>query len=178
MEDDDDDISLFKESQKNINRLKPTGKIKPEKKQTRYKPKKHSAPAEDEAQAFTLERDISIGEVKGDDYIDYHQAGIQAKTLKLLRQGKVPIDDELDLHGFTVEQAQAKLEKFLDHALHNHYRYLRIVHGKGYTSGLEFPPLKNLVNRYVKQCDQVIAFNSAPQNQGGHGAVLVLLSKS
>ena len=53
---------------------------------------------------------------------------------------------------------------------------VRIVHGKGLHSDSGVPVLKNLVDRLLRQRADVLAFHSAPAAQGGHGAVLVLLS--
>ena len=51
---------------------------------------------------------------------------------------------------------------------------VRIVHGKGLRSE-GAPVLKMLVDRVLRHCGDVLAFASAPPNQGGSGAVLVLL---
>ena len=54
---------------------------------------------------------------------------------------------------------------------------VRIVHGMGLHSESGVPVLKNLVDRMLRQRADVLAFHSAPQAQGGNGAVLVLLKK-
>ena len=50
---------------------------------------------------------------------------------RLARQGKVPVDRELDLHGYTVEHAWAVVSATLDTAQRQGWRYLRIITGKG-----------------------------------------------
>src|SRR3546814_18064080 len=47
----------------------------------------------------------------------------------------------------------------------------------GLHSDSRIPPLKNLVDRMLRQRADVLAFHSAPAAQGGGGAVLVLLGK-
>jgi DNA-nicking Smr family endonuclease len=71
--------------------------------------------------------------------------------------------------------ARAALKDFLFNALSSHMRCIRIVHGKGRRSGPRGPVLKNLVNRWLRQIDAVVAFGSARPNDGGSGAVYVLL---
>lgn len=99
----------------------------------------------------------------------FSRGGLQHKTLKDLRTGKININSELDLHGLNTEQARKNLADFIQFALHHHHRCVRVIHGKG-------DILKNHVNLWLKQIDAVLAFASAIPKQGGTGAVCVLLS--
>ncbi|HMH19585.1 MAG TPA: Smr/MutS family protein, partial [Burkholderiales bacterium] len=49
------------------------------------------------------------------------------------------------------------------------------VHGKGLRSPRREPVLKGKVQQWLAQRDEVLAFCQAPGNQGGSGALLVLL---
>jgi len=100
----------------------------------------------------------------------FSRGGLQYKTLKDLRTGKIKIQAELDLHGFNTEQSRENLAHFIQQALHHHYRCIRIIHGKGEV-------LKNHVNLWLKQIDAVLAFASAIPKQGGTGAVCVILKR-
>jgi DNA-nicking Smr family endonuclease len=53
-----------------------------------------------------------------------------------------------------------------------------IVHGKGYRSRNRLPVIKTLLDRWLRECSQVLAFHSAQPKHGGSGAVYVLLKKS
>ena len=53
---------------------------------------------------------------------------------------------------------------------------VRIVHGKGHRSDFG-PVLKRMVDRLLRQLDDVLAFCSARQMDGGTGAVMVLLKR-
>jgi DNA-nicking Smr family endonuclease len=55
---------------------------------------------------------------------------------------------------------------------------VRVVHGKGLRSGARGPILKQLTDRLLRECTDVLAFASAPPALGGTGAVLVLLRAS
>ncbi|HEV2613426.1 MAG TPA: Smr/MutS family protein [Gammaproteobacteria bacterium] len=100
----------------------------------------------------------------------FSRGGLQHKTLKDLRTGKIKIQAELDLHGLNTEQARLNLADFIQFSLHHHYRCVRIIHGKGEI-------LKNHVNLWLKQIDTVLAFASAIPRQGGTGAVCVILKR-
>jgi len=54
---------------------------------------------------------------------------------------------------------------------------VRIVHGKGLGSGRRGPVLKGRVNSLLRKWDEVLAFVSARQVDGGTGAIYVLLNK-
>jgi DNA-nicking Smr family endonuclease len=109
------------------------------------------------------------------DELSFKRDGIPDTVLKKLRRGEYVVDAELDLHGMNAADARNAMKDFLMNALSSHMRCIRIVHGKGRRSGPRGPVLKNLVNRWLRQIDAVVAFGSARPNDGGSGAVYVLL---
>jgi len=52
-----------------------------------------------------------------------------------------------------------------------------VVHGKGYSSPNNKPVIKAYVNRWLRESETVLAFHSAQKQDGGTGAVYVLLKK-
>ena len=76
---------------------------------------------------------------------------------------------EINLIGSTVDDAIARLEKFLDESTLSDIRELRIVHGHGTGQ------LRRAVAGFLKEHPLVERFESAPQNQGGGGATIVTL---
>lgn len=114
--------------------------------------------------------DQSSEQVTPTQSLFFSRGGLQHKTLKDLRTGKLKIQDELDLHGMTAHQARDCLADFIQASLHHHYRCVRIIHGKGEI-------LKNHVNLWLKQIDSVLAFASAIPRQGGTGALCVILKR-
>jgi DNA mismatch repair protein MutS2 len=76
---------------------------------------------------------------------------------------------ELNVIGLTVDEALARLEKFLDESTVTDLRELRIVHGHGTGQ------LRRAVAEFLKNHPLVERFAAAPQNQGGGGATIVLL---
>jgi len=54
---------------------------------------------------------------------------------------------------------------------------VRIIHGKGRGSGNRGPVLKSAVNRWLRRHGAVRAFCSARRNDGGTGALYVLIER-
>ncbi|HEX7233924.1 MAG TPA: Smr/MutS family protein, partial [Nitrosospira sp.] len=54
-------------------------------------------------------------------------------------------------------------------------RCIRVIHGKGLSSRNGEPVLKARVGSWLSQRDEVLAFCQAKPEDGGSGAVLVLL---
>ncbi len=108
------------------------------------------------------------------DELAYHQPGVQKNTLRKLRRGQYRIEAELDLHGHTGEEARQALVAFLHKAKQQNLRTIRIIHGKGLSQD-SGPVLKPLVNHWLRQKSNILAFCSARPADGGTGAVYVLL---
>jgi DNA-nicking Smr family endonuclease len=115
------------------------------------------------------------GEVSSDETLFFTRPGIQQRKLQQLRRGRLPVGAELDMHGMTVAVARNELVHFIISCRDQHLRCVRIIHGKGYSTGGQAPVLKNRLNNWLRQHHDVLAFSSAPKNEGGSGAVNVLL---
>lgn len=111
------------------------------------------------------------------EVLDFSRNGLQHNILKKLRQGKNPIEHSLDLHGLTVQQARTELITFLNECESANIRHAIIVHGKGFGSNGK-PVIKPMINRWLPQVKNVLAFHSAQPKDGGSGAVYVLLKKT
>lgn len=94
--------------------------------------------------------------------------GCQNKLLKKLKSGKIVISSQLDLHYLTVTQAKKNIIYFIQTAQKNHFRCVKIIHGKGII-------LKNQVYHWLIQINAILAFCSATPNDGGTGAIYILL---
>ena len=112
----------------------------------------------------------------GGEELVFHREGVRQTVLRTLRRGGYRVQGEIDLHGLSVIEARQALREFLARALLNHWRCVRIVHGKGLRSGTRGPVLKGLVGSVLRKLDPVVAYVSARPVDGGTGAVYVLLS--
>ena len=109
------------------------------------------------------------------DPLSFRRPGVRDQTLRQLRRGRYPVEDELDLHGLNQAAARDELAEFIASSRHAGLRCVRVVHGKGYRSGARGPVLKIAVNTWLKRHADVLAFTSARAIDGGTGAVYVLL---
>ena len=105
--------------------------------------------------------------------LSYRIATLQHKVFEDLKAGKIRWFEAVDLHGCTVEQARAAVLQIIQMAKDENQNVIKIVHGKGPDA-----ILKTYVNGWLRQHRDVLAFVSAPENQGGTGAVLVLLKRA
>lgn len=111
-----------------------------------------------------------------DDGLSFRRPGIGPDVLTRLRKGHWAIQRQIDLHGLRRDEAREALAGFLRQTRQQGQRCLRVVHGKGLGSPGREPVLKGKVQRWLAQCDDVIAFAQASGPQGGAGALIVLLA--
>jgi DNA mismatch repair protein MutS2 len=76
---------------------------------------------------------------------------------------------EINLIGWTVDEATEELEKYLDRAFLAGLPRVRVIHGHG--AGI----LRRGVREFLKSHPHVAGIAEAPQNEGGQGATLVEL---
>ncbi len=117
---------------------------------------------------------MEVGLETGEELV-FLRNGLSKQILKKLRRGFWATQDHLDLHGLRTEEARALLVSFLNDALKHGLRCVRIVHGKGLRSRNAEPVLKRKIGNWLGQRDEVLAFVQARAEDGGSGAVAVLL---
>ena len=113
----------------------------------------------------------------GDELL-YKRPGIQDKVFRKLRRGNSQPPRELDLHGLTVTIAKESLSGFLKQCVNRNHRCVRIIHGKGLRSKQGRPTIKSLIGKWLQQRQEVLAYCSARQVDGGTGAIYVLIKNS
>ncbi|MCL7714155.1 Smr/MutS family protein [Stenotrophomonas mori] len=174
--EDEDDSALFRAA---IGAVTPLRKVDaPAPARPRPRPRARMA-EQDEAQALgefarLLRTDTPL---EAGDVASHRRDTLPARLFQRLKRGQYSVQDELDLHGASVLQAERLLRDFLLDARAHEHGCVRIIHGKGLQSDGGAPVLKNLVDRLLRQRNDVLAFHSAPPAQGGTGAVLVLLAR-
>lgn len=124
-----------------------------------------------------LSDEYEPADVEAGEELLFTRPGIQQRVLRKFRRGQYAIEAELDLHGRVVAEARELVSDFLRQAQVNGKRCVRIIHGKGLSSEGKLPVLKVKVNSWLRQKDAVLAFCSARKNDGGTGAVYVLLKR-
>lgn len=117
-------------------------------------------------------------EIAAGDEWSFLSPGLSRQTLRRMRQGYWGIQAHLDLHGFTRDEARLELAAFLDASNNRNFRCVRVIHGRGLGSKNRQPVLKSRVGNWLAQRNDVLAFCQAKPEDGGSGAVLVLLKAS
>jgi DNA-nicking Smr family endonuclease len=117
---------------------------------------------------------VEVGTETGEELV-FLRPGLANLVLKKLRRGFWATQDQLDLHGLRTDEARQLLVDFLNGALRDGMRCVRIIHGKGLRSVNAQPVLRAKVGKWLAQRDEVLAFVQARPEDGGSGAVMILL---
>lgn len=128
------------------------------------------------AQIASGERPLTLSHTQ--EYVEWTNPDFRPGLVEELHTGRFSVQGMLDLHGFTGDAVNGELDDFLSHAFRRGWRCVKIIHGRGLRS-VKGPVLKNAVIKRLagKYRDQVIAFVSARQCDGGLGALYVLLGR-
>jgi DNA-nicking Smr family endonuclease len=113
------------------------------------------------------------------EYMEGYAEGINPVTLDKLKNSEFSIQKTLDLHGFSLEDAQKTFEEFITDSIKNGLNCVKVVHGRGLKSR-NVPVLKdNLKSWIIRAINRkwVTAFSSARMCDGGPGATCILLNK-
>ncbi len=111
-----------------------------------------------------------------DDALSFRRSDIGQEVVRKLRRGVWAIQAEIDLHGQRRDEARTTLAAFMRLSVRQGLRCVRVIHGKGNGSPGREPVLKSKVRSWLVQRQEVIAFVQARAADGGHGALVVLLS--
>lgn len=114
------------------------------------------------------------------EYLEGHVLGLDPITIEKLRAGHYSPEAHLDLHGMNAEQAYEDLVRFFRRVYHQGLRTVLVIPGRGKNSPNGYGVLRERLQRWLTQDPfkrVVLAFCTAQINDGGAGAVYVLLRK-
>lgn len=133
------------------------------------------------ARLRALVEDTARFEVADDGvHVEGRRVDLPIDALRKLRRGAMPIDGRLDLHGLSAAQARDELDAFLRTMRARGERCVLVIHGKGDHSPGGIGVLRGEISAWLSQgaaSDQVAAFATARADDGGAGAVYVLLRR-
>ncbi len=89
---------------------------------------------------------------------------------RITSEGWSPIESQLDLRGFTTEEARYRLDQYLNEAYMEGLNTIRVVHGKG--TGAVRQAVRDLLTDHPL----VRSHETAEQREGGEGATVVKLA--
>ncbi|HSI43469.1 MAG TPA: Smr/MutS family protein [Methylotenera sp.] len=170
----DEDLNLFREAVKDARPLT----VPPV---HTYQPKPKPIPRQfirDERQALAdslSDHFIPAHELETGEELLYLRDGHSPDILSKLRRGHWVVQAAIDLHGLISDEARTYVSYFISDCKKRGIRCVRIVHGKGLGSRNREPVLKNKLRGWLMQKDEVIAYAEARKQDGGSGAVIVLL---
>ena len=123
------------------------------------------------------------------DWLDFinNLEAVDDKENNTLENYKINQVKKLDLHGFSLDQANKVIKKFIGESFQNGFKKLLIITGKGLRSKVHKNPylsqdmnvLKNTVPEYIKNDnelnDKIKKISKANIKDGGEGAFYILL---
>ena len=104
-------------------------------------------------------------------------SGIDRTSARRMQRGQATIEDRLDLHGLSQEQAQKEVKAFIGSAVQKNFRHVLIITGKGRDGhGI----LREKVPEWLKDaplCHHLNAISYAQPKDGGKGALYIRLKR-
>ena len=138
--------------------------------------KKYSASSKDKKDWADFTKQMSNISVKEGDFLEENQQKIKVR--------------KLDLHGYSLDDANKVIKKFIIESFNKRYNKLLIVTGRGLRSKSYDNPyisknlsvLKNSVPEYIKNDENLNSIISkitqADQKDGGEGAINIFLKNN
>lgn len=114
------------------------------------------------------------------EFISGAAPGVDQRLLTALKRGDYPVQAQLDLHGKNRNEAKDAVDQFLSQAKREGRRCVLIIHGRGNNSVDQIPVLKEELRGWLERGRMgklVLAFCSARPQDGGAGAMYVLLRR-
>ena len=172
----EEDKEAFRKAMSGAKPLKTDDRVPVEK--PKLKPRARFRRADESAAlAESLADDIDAIEQHSGAALRFQRQHVGRRTMRKLTRGGYSVQAEIDLHGMTLAEAKPRLQDFIQYNAEQDRLCVRVVHGKGLGSGERGPVLKSAVNAWLRRWDNVLAFASTRQVDGGTGAIYVLLQQ-
>ena len=129
----DDDLDLFRSAMGDVKPIKSEAKVRlrPDSDDKNVlRARREAAQAVDDRVSGPLSVDY-VQQVESQAVLSFIRPGIQHSLFKKLKQGLLPMEAQVDLHGMTVEQARSTVLEFIRDCCQHEIRFALITHGKG-----------------------------------------------
>jgi len=102
------------------------------------------------------------------------------RKLKAVREKSLSLEDCLDLHGMTGDEAESALASFVARAFAHSFKTVVVITGKGIRSKSGKSVLRPRVEKWILQKGKrfIQSYAEAPRAYGGAGAFILYLKKS
>jgi DNA-nicking Smr family endonuclease len=116
---------------------------------------------------------------ESDEYVEGARVGLDPRLVTRLRRAEFAVQAHIDLHGMIQPAAKDALRSFIVESVRKGLRAVLVVHGRGLGSPGGRPVLKHAVSQWLAGTfgGYVLAFTTARQQDGGTGAMYVLLRR-
>ncbi len=107
-------------------------------------------------------------------------AGLDRRTARRLKRGRIRVEARLDLHGKTQDEAHAALGRFIRECRMAGRRCVMVITGKGSVASGQGGVLRRMTPRWLNEPAlrrHIVAVTTAPESAGGRGALHVLLKR-
>lgn len=161
-----------------INFSQAMSDVKPIKNSNRYVAPKDTTPIKLRPKEETILEEVDYLYVGDGQWIDvpptFSKNGQGQNDIKRLQSGQYEVVADVDLHGYTQEEAQKILNEFIEFVKRRGVCG-EIIHGSGLGSTGYQPKLKNMVRRWLMMHPDVLAY--AEPHKGNDGAVRILIKR-
>lgn len=168
-----------KQAAQQVDFAKEMAGVTPLKNSNRYAPPRDKSPIKPrKTQAGALEAEdyFYVGDGGADEPpATFSKNGQGKNDIRRLQGGHWPVVADVDLHGYTQDEAQQVLNEFIEFTKKRGVCG-EIVHGSGLGSSGYKPVLKNLVRRWLMAHPDVLAY--AEPRPGNDGAVRILIKRN
>jgi len=114
------------------------------------------------------------------EFMEGFVEGINPITMEKLRTGEFSVQGTLDLHGYSIDDADELFQAFIQDTVRERLKCVKIIHGRGLKSK-GAPVLKEHLKKWIIKAMHrkwVLAFSNAIMSDGGPGATYILLKKN
>jgi len=115
-----------------------------------------------------------------DEFVEGQTRGLPPALMDQLRAGHIPFQDHLDLHGYSLTQAEAAVTRFILDSVALGRGCVLLIHGRGLGSRDGVPVLKRYLETFLLRGTArkyILAFTTARPLDGGLGASYILLRR-
>ena len=112
------------------------------------------------------------------EYVEWVRPNIRKDIVQKLHSGHFSVQESIDLHGMTLEEAEEALSAFFQQSLKKTLFCVKVIHGRGLRSP-KGPVLKEALMRWLQGSFRkwVLAYSTAKDCDGGLGATYIILRR-
>ncbi|WP_126794325.1 DNA endonuclease SmrA [Aliidiomarina haloalkalitolerans] len=179
--DKNDELALFQELMQDVKPLTKPDTVAVERSALsaeQQAARRAAAMAEAEAEEAAALSEQVRDWILPNDPIEWRLDGIQDGVFRQLKRGQYEPQATLNLNNMRVSEARVEITRFIKDCYRTGVRTALVIHGIGLKSQPRPGLLKSLVNQWLPDIENVLAFHTAQKYHGGMGATYVMIRKN